>query len=101
MGFPTPPYRCGNLLGTPATDAPGDVGEAMRDPKLAAQLNDTSFSSAAGFVLSVEYDRSGYSGDSVTFMGAAGCTLTLDDIDHQVASLPPWEDDQISSIQWS
>ena len=55
------------------TDAPADVRKAMRDPKLIAQLNDTSFSLAQVCVLSTECDGSDFTSDSVTYTVTAGC----------------------------
>jgi hypothetical protein len=84
------------------TDAPGDVRRAMRDPKLIAQLNDTSFSPAQSFVLSTEWDASGFSGDSVSFTAPSGCTTdTLDDIEWQVAALPDSLNDISSYLAFS
>ena len=79
------------------TDAPADVRKAMRDPKVTAQLNDTSFAPTVNVILSVEWLDSYLGGDSVTFTAPSGCTDTRDDIDWQDASLPDGLNDEISA----
>jgi hypothetical protein len=83
------------------TDAPADVRTAMRSPKLAAQLNDTSFAPAAGFVLSTEWDGSGFSSDSISFTGSTGCDNSMD-VDFEVAYVGDrWNDDISSYLAFS
>ncbi len=77
------------------TDAPADVRTAMRDPKLIAQLNDTSFSPAQGFVLSTEWDGSNFSSDSISFTGTTGC----DEFNWSVSYVGDRWNDDISSYQ--
>ncbi|WP_460518344.1 hypothetical protein [Flindersiella endophytica] len=80
------------------TDAPADVRTAMRDPKLTAELNDTSFAPAGGFVLSTEYDGSNFASDSISYTGSTGCD-EFDDVDFELAYVGDRWNDDISSYR--
>lgn len=81
------------------TDAPANVRTAMNDPKLNAQLNDTSFAPAGGFVASIEWDGKARTGSTMTYTAPSGCTDTLNDIDWVKPYVGDAWNDRISSYR--
>lgn len=87
------------------TDAPDNAREAMKDPRLAAQLNaptatkGSSVAAAADVVIGVEWEDSDFEGDSLTFHAPSGCTGTTSDIDWVKAVLPADWNDEIGSYK--
>lgn len=95
-----------NATGGQVTDAPADPQTAMNDSGFAARLNalrpraaSGSVAPAASVVLSIEWQDGDFEDSSLTFTAPSGCSITLNDVDWQVASLPPGSDDEISSYR--
>jgi hypothetical protein len=78
------------------TDAPSDVRAAMRDPKLAAELNSGGGIGTKAFVIGVEYYLQNFSGASLTFNGDHTCTGTTSDLEYRQAPLPT-----LGGINWN
>ena len=114
------PIRCydsfttaiAKATGGRVTDAPDNARAALKDARLAAQLNATSTkqvaatiapqdraSLAANIVVSIEYWDSGFGGSTYTWTAPWGCTGTTSDTDWEAATLQSNWNDEIGSYR--
>ena len=94
-----------HATGGRVTDAPLTGAEAIRDPKFKADLgidyvlvNHENDTNGCCTILSIEYELSNFSGNTLTFRASSGCDNNSD-VDWQVSDVGDhWNDDFSSYV---